>query len=391
MFFALLALVFAIVPATAAQSSGATVYAITDGGDVISFTTSDPSTILTRVALSGLADGDSIAAIDIRPVNNVIYAVTFGGRVATVNPTSGAVAYIGGSLSLQSGSFGLDFNPTVDRIRFTSSSTQDLRLNPNNGALVATDGALTYAANDVNAGQTARIVASAYTNNFVNSTSTTLYNIDSNLDVLTIQNPPNNGTQVTVGALGVDANDNAAFDIISFSNGTDEAYAAFGSGFYRINLANGEATFIGSIGESVRGIAITGSVAASSRIPMCGDFDGNTNPIVRAIAPGASGSVFCRVLAENRQFTNPLASAQIGVQSVISAGVIQAVDVFQQGGNMNSVFSAPAQVCLLGTGRFVYLDGTQTPRQPAFLEFELIDGYTCAFIPNAGTVVLVNS
>ena len=48
--------------------------------------------------------------------------------------------------------------------------------------------------------------------------TTTLYTIDTAADVLNIQNPPNGGTQILVGALGVNATDVAGFDIAPGSN-----------------------------------------------------------------------------------------------------------------------------------------------------------------------------
>ncbi|MBW4437445.1 MAG: DUF4394 domain-containing protein [Pleurocapsa minor GSE-CHR-MK-17-07R] len=391
--FALLALfALAIGLPVAAQGTSATVYAVTDGGDLISFPSNAPGSVSTRTPVTGLPGGESILAIDIRPANRQLWALTSGGRIVAIDTGSGAVTFTGGTFTtaLNGDAFGLDFNPTVDRIRLTSSAGQDLRLNPNNGAVAAVDGALSFAATDANAGATPRIVASAYTNNFATSTTTTLYNLDAGLDILTIQNPPNNGTQVTVGPLGVNVPDNASFDIRSLSTGTDEGYAAFGSSFYSINLANGAASLIGSLPESVVAIAVADSSAVSAMIPACGEFAAASTPVVRAMFMDGSGGIFCRVLAENRQYTSGQSTAQIGVASVIQQGVIQAVDIFQQGVGMNSVFAAPAQVCLLGMGSFVYLDGTLAPRQPVTLQSEMIDGYTCAVIPNAGTVVLVN-
>lgn len=40
-----------------------------------------------------------------------------------------------------------------------------------------------------------------------------LYVIDSSLDILAIQDPPNDGVLNTVGSLGVDTNNRTAFDI----------------------------------------------------------------------------------------------------------------------------------------------------------------------------------
>jgi hypothetical protein len=56
-------------------------------------------------------------------------------------------------------------------------------------------------------------VGSAYTNNFAGASVTTLYGIDSNLDILATQNPPNAGLLNTVGPLGFNASDLVGFDI----------------------------------------------------------------------------------------------------------------------------------------------------------------------------------
>ena len=92
------------------------------------------------------------------------------------------------------------------------------RLNPNNGALAATDGTLTYATGDPNAAANPNVVGSAYTNSFNGATTTTLYGIDSALDILVTQNPPNAGTLNTVGALGFNTSDAVGFDIFFFGN-----------------------------------------------------------------------------------------------------------------------------------------------------------------------------
>jgi Domain of unknown function (DUF4394) len=78
------------------------------------------------------------------------------------------------------------------------------------------DGNLAYAAGNRNAGVSPTITASAYTNNFAGvpaGRTTQLFNIDSNLDVLTLQNPPNNGTLVTIGSLGVNVGTVGGFEI----------------------------------------------------------------------------------------------------------------------------------------------------------------------------------
>ncbi len=111
---------------------------------------------------------------------------------------------------------------------------QNLRINVNTGA-VTTDG-------NLNPGDPS-VTGAAYTNNFAGATSTTLYVIDSASDTLQIQNPPNNGTFVTVGSLGGDAPAFVGFDISS-SSGIAFASAIIGgsSNLYTINLSTGLAS-----------------------------------------------------------------------------------------------------------------------------------------------------
>ena len=75
------------------------------------------------------------------------------------------------------------------------------------------DGRLAYADGDANAGGPASGVAAGYTNNFADAEETELYVIDSGLDVLALQEPPNDGVLNTVGPLGVDATGWSSLDV----------------------------------------------------------------------------------------------------------------------------------------------------------------------------------
>ena len=128
-------------------------------------------------------------------------------------------------------------------------------------------------------------------------------------------------------------------------------------------------------------------------VPLCQDLNGTTNPVIRAqISAGTvtTGGVYCRVLAQNGAVVT--SAAEIGVQSILDAGVINAVDVFalDNGGQPIKTFNKSVLACLQGTGRFIYLDDTSAPRVPASLTSAVVNGYSCANIPNPGTVVLVS-
>lgn len=257
-------------------TTSALVYGVTTENNIISFRSDAPGTLLSRVGMTGTQAGETIVGIDFRPANpDQLWALGSTSRLYVVDPMSGVASVSPVTATtfltpLNGTDFGFDFNPTVDRIRVTSDSDQNLRLNPLTGGVAAVDGTLAYTSTDRNASANPAIVGSAYTNSFSGTTSTLLYNIDAGLDVLVTQNPPNAGTLNTVGALGVDASGLTGFDILS-AGGANSAYAVMvasnaKSALYTIDLTSGAATLVGAVGgsgsvnlsatELVRGIAV---------------------------------------------------------------------------------------------------------------------------------------
>jgi hypothetical protein len=249
------------------------IYAVTASNKLVRFNPGVPNAINNSISITGLSGGENIVGIDFRPATGLLFALSSANRIYTISTSTGAATPVGAApfaTALSGVNFGFDFNPTVDRIRTASDADQTLRLNPNNGALVAVDGTLAYAATDPNTGQDPNIVGSAYTNSFLGSSSTTLYGIDSNLNTLVTQGSvgsapisPNTGQLFTVGSLGagVDPNGVLGFDI---SPESGAAFAAFnsdvaaGTQLFAINLNTGAATLIGAIGvnEMVLDIAV---------------------------------------------------------------------------------------------------------------------------------------
>jgi len=184
--------------------------------------------------------------MDFRPATGLLYAIGSTSRLYTINTATGAATQIGsaGAFTLSGTDFGTDFNPVVDRIRVVSDTGQNMRLNPNDGTLTATDVPL-------NPG-TPTVVSAAYTNNFVGAGTTTLYDIDAGTDSLYIQNPPNNGTLNLVGSLGFNVGNRGGFDI---SGRTGIAYAVLRTGglssLFTIDLSSGAATLVGSVDDGV--------------------------------------------------------------------------------------------------------------------------------------------
>ena len=259
-----------------------TIHAVTMSHELVTFNAGTPQKIDAKKALSGLESGDEVVGIDYRVARGMLYALTRAGRLYLVDPATGGMRQVGNdkfAVALDGNEFGVDFNPTVDRIRIVSDRRQNMRAHPDTGAVVdsnlnapgaQTDFPLEYASGDVNQALTARIMGAGYTYNKTNDKITTNYAIDGENDLLVTQGTkegqspvvsPNTGQLFTVGALGVGRSTRVSFDISDVNNA---AYAAFlrtgasQSRLYSIDLATGRASFIGTImtGAPIRGMAI---------------------------------------------------------------------------------------------------------------------------------------
>ncbi len=245
----------------------ATLVGLTTTGNLVTFDSATPGTIATNVPVTGLQAGETLVGIDYRPSNGQLVGVGSTNRLYLLSPSSGAATQVGTTQftpALSGSSFGLDFNPAVDKIRVVSNTGQNLRLDPTTGLVVGTDTNLTYdaATYDAVVGGAApapQIVAEAYTKNADISTGktvTTLYAIDSNTDLLSTQGAadgdttvmngsPNSGVLFPVGALGFDAGVISGFDI---ETATDAAYVVTGNKLYTLSLTTGAGTLAGTVG-----------------------------------------------------------------------------------------------------------------------------------------------
>jgi hypothetical protein len=228
------------------------VFGVTDTGDLVSWDSGDSSNLLSGVAIQGLQSNERLRGIDFRPADGQLYGLGSFNNLYTINTSTGQASLVGAgnfAPGMNGSSFGFDFNPVIDRIRVVSEANQNLVLNPNDGtATQVTD--LFYGAGDVNFGMDPSVVSSAYTNSFAGAAMTQLYGIDTELDILVTQ-ANSAGTLGTVGALGIDLNDTASFDISGSSGiayGTVVSADGAQSIFWTVNLATGQASMLGQVG-----------------------------------------------------------------------------------------------------------------------------------------------
>ena len=240
------------------------IYGLDSANTLVVFRATRPDLVTRTTVVTGLPVGERLVGIDFRPADGRLYGLGANSRLYLIDSTTGAATAIGAAAftpALLGTTFGVDFNPVVDRLRIMSDSTQNLRLDPVADTVAGIDTALAFASVDVHAGTAPVIAAAAYTNSVSGASSTVLYAIDASLGLLVTVPAPNSGQLTTVGTLGVSTTLAVGFDI---DGATGLAYVTLSpvtggaSRFYGLNLATGGTTLTGTVGHTVPlvGIAV---------------------------------------------------------------------------------------------------------------------------------------
>ena len=283
--------------------------ALSTTNQLLSLDSATPGTLTATTPVTGLAAGENLVAIDYRPSNGQLFGLANAAgtsRLYTINPTNGAATAVGAGFAQTltgTGGVGFDFNPAVDRIRLVTADGKDLRLNPDTGALAGTDTNVAYDPQtyDTIIGGTppaAQVAAEAYTlNPRGTSTVTTLYGLDSNLDVLFTQGGPeqdpsaNAGQLFVVDKVGFDVTPDSAFDIEA---GTDKAFATgAGNTLYSVNLTTGATSSLGSLGAmQIRGLSVAPPTTGPGvfAIPAMLSFDPAARGPIQVMVTRTGGS-----------------------------------------------------------------------------------------------------
>lgn len=255
----LTALSLAIVASISGTANAEAIIGLRSDNFLLSFDSSNPSVISSTVGITGLQAGENILGIDLRPATGQVVGLGSSNRLYAINTVTGAATALGAAFTpgLDVAEYGIDINPTVDRLRVVNSLGGNRRLNPVNGsAVLPLDTNLSYAGGGV-----PRAVAVAYTNSLagVLPGSVREYGIDSALGALIEIGTQaggngsfNGGVSTVVGSLGFSTNDLVGFDIFG---PTGNAFVSLTnpngvSSFYSLNLATGAATLLGGVGTA---------------------------------------------------------------------------------------------------------------------------------------------
>ena len=262
-------------------------FAVTTKGRLMHFDRAQPGRFCFAVELSGLAAGENVIALDVRPNDGKLYGLTDSAKLYTIDPMTGTATLksvlaadptdsTSPFTALSGTAFGIDFNPITDRLRVTSDQGQNLRVDVDTGHVI-TDPAIS--------GQTTGYSAIAHNNNVSASCRTRLYAIDAGGGRFVTQSP-NEGTTEGAGGLRLTATATAGFDIYTDEMDKDAAYAGLAVdgdiGMYKIDLGTGEASAVRAkvgpldAGESMTSFALGTLPATTPAAQELGELFGVT-------------------------------------------------------------------------------------------------------------------
>jgi hypothetical protein len=283
-------LLLAAVSGTSTVLAQETLLGVTVDGSVVTFDSHNPGVLFSNVPITGLNANDRILGVDWRPATNTFVAIGETSQLYTLDPTSGVATPIGAGFApaLENSPFtryGIDINPTVDRVRVVGANSQNRRLNPVTGAAVQADTTLTFNP-ALNLSLAPRAVGTAYTNSVSGAPagSTRQFVLDSFYNILGEVGSQaggnasfnggiiNSALTIMAGGSMVDFGDNAGFDI---SGVTGTAYASLDlqssqpgtpTGIYTIDLASGAAVLRGSVpaGLQLRDVTVVPAPGAAA-------------------------------------------------------------------------------------------------------------------------------
>ena len=260
----------AAMTVAAAPASAVTLYGLTAANTVVAFDSATPGTTIATRAITGLVAGDVLTGFDLRPATGALYTIAFSGNLYRLDltGTTYTAALIGDSRpagDLVGTRFGVDFNPTVDRLRVVSDFDQNLRINPDTAAAIV-DGTISAPGAEA-------LVGAAYANNVAGATTTMLYTLDASGNQLLLSSNANAGTYNEIGVVsGIDfgALNNVGFDI---SGLTGQAFFSEGNQLYSLNLTTAAATSLGTIaGGPLIGLTAAAVPEPASWAMMIGGF-----------------------------------------------------------------------------------------------------------------------
>ena len=276
-----MALILAAVLPASAQAGADSLFALTTDNQLRFFDGATPGNLSPPVTITGVPLPYRVMSIDERPANGELYGVALSGpdvQPITINQPTGAATALGNGFGLGAVPDGLsiDFDPADDVLRLVAQTPDPgclpggedeyYVIDPTTGVAVA-QSAVGYVGPDP-VTDCPRVSGIAHSNSFAGATTSSLFDIDMNDNVLATQ--VGEGSAMTlVGRLGVtdgtDTNDRVGFDIAPDGTAYLSWVDRFGvNALGTVNLETGATTPIGPLGDSapvIRDVAVLESAA----------------------------------------------------------------------------------------------------------------------------------
>jgi Domain of unknown function (DUF4394) len=244
------------------------VVGLTTDGRLVRFDADSPQRTRDLGKVRNLTGDQSLVGIDHRVQDGKLYGVGNAGGIYTLGAGDARATKVGQlTVALSGTSFGVDFNPAANRLRVVSNTGQNLRHNLDDAAatmpplagMTMADGVLNVP--PATTTPVMGIAGAAYTNNDLDpNTATTLFDLDTAADQISVQSPANGGALAPTGKLLVDAGPVAGFDIYSRNAfGATQSNHGFATisvlgrySFHKVSLLTGRASRIGSFRPSTQ-------------------------------------------------------------------------------------------------------------------------------------------
>jgi hypothetical protein len=197
-------------------SGGSTVFGLTDAPELISFDPADPATV-TSIPITNVAAGSTLVAIDDRSAAGSLLAVSDASVLYTIDLATGEATPVGDGINppLTDPGIGMDVDAATDRVRLSSASGDNLRVDPTAGTVdvdPATEEPIVDAPfSQLEAPTPPRVVALA--SRQAAGGATELFGIDAQAGALVLAPSPDVGVVRAVGSLGIEVTDGASLDI----------------------------------------------------------------------------------------------------------------------------------------------------------------------------------
>lgn len=247
------------------------------------------------LAITGLAAGEEVLAIEERPRDRVLYGVTSRGRLVTID-TAGEALALGQPLASfpATTAVDLDIDPYVDQVQVVAGARR-WSVDPDTGPVgKAPTDPVTFAAGDRFGGRSGAVTGlfAGHTGTGVPRTPGEWFGVDASRDRLVRQRA--DGTLATVGPLHLDATAVNGFD--GYWAGPDVGFALLrtanaGVGLWRIDVTTGWPRLVSSGAPAdVRGFAITFDFGVSpDRLLFAVQGPSVAAPELVVSAPGGAG------------------------------------------------------------------------------------------------------